>query len=526
VKIVTPFSFPSFCVVEKEHSQINFGKVAIGQKQISTISVKNLTGKKIMIKCRGINPYGPFYLARAIRPTKPGYLLHIHVGFKPESDHGFFSILELYEGNTVERIKLFAEGISPTISLDLPTNDINFGNIVVGDTVSKTFKITNTSTIPIECIYLMNRLECTSYTNNPTFGTQNTTGHNPFNSSPMRSNINPGASCDISIRFSPDRQSDLFLDVLTVIFQGQKESTNIKLSGRAWGTSVCVLGYEQHPFNYRDSQITRCINSASHISGVMSKLYPGKTVEEANIDEETLSKIFLSIPNRKDTTFVTFDMKWIKIAATKLGYDKAKEDTFYWRIDCKDIVLANLKPSLLKLDGKKCDCEFSIEEYSDTFIYDEFLHDYIFQPSTSINNNSGIKFVLDSKKGSIEFGNTKTLKVTALDKMRNFHDGCLSAWEKYDCPVSKSFTMNNYENNTVKSKVSIAVDPINMRIPLPDCESAYFKLKMQHKEVSEPTYIETVYKIKMKGGYRFLEPKGSQGENECQTFFIKIRASL
>lgn len=527
LKLVTPFRLPSFRIISPEGGQINYGKIAVCQKHVCSIKIKNVSGKTIALKIRGLNTNGPFYLAKAVRPFKHGEICQINVGFKPDSETRFFSMLEIFEGSTVEQIKLIAEGIIPTIELDNTSKELNFGNIVVGDTASKGFKIKNTSTISIECIISMFHSELAAINSLSSYGTQNSTGKNPFSTSILRTKIYPGATTDVIVRFSPDRPSDLFFDKIDILFPGQKDQTSIYVSGRAWGTTLCVTGYKAHPESYRESECVGGLHAAIQIEATMAKLYNSKSIDEANLDDEMLSKLFLSTTNRREVFFVTFDMRWIKVKASSLGYPDCDEDTAYWRIECQDIVLANMKPLSLKLDGKKYDGEFTIEEYSGTFVYDNFVHDYVFKPlKDSGFNKNAVRFLLDVNKGNIEYGGTRSLKVTALDQIRSFYEGCISASEKYDTKVSKKYSMNDFAKNKVMLDWSSIKnnDPMNVFIPLPDKEAEYYRQKMQQKELLEPIYVETVYKINMKGGYRFLEPKGLQLENESQTFFVKIRA--
>jgi Abnormal spindle-like microcephaly-assoc'd, ASPM-SPD-2-Hydin len=521
LKMITPFSFPSFSIVQPKNTSINFGKVAVGQKQMGNVIVKNLSSNVLQLKCRGINASGPFYLSRAIRPIEPGQSYSINIGFTPEVDTVFLSTIEFYHGNTVRQVKIFGEGIVPSVELDLSSKEISFGNVVVGDQISKAFKLTNTSAIPIECVFSMPHTDGLKLCSASRYGTQNSSGRNPFSSSILRTIIAPGASSDVIVKFSPDKQSELFFDTLSITFAGQKNVTNVRLTGRAWGTTLCVIGYEPHPVSYLD---TCCVgNNSSQLEASLLKLHGVKTLEEGDIDEESLSRLYLSMTNRRDTYFVTFEMKWIKVPASKLGYTETAPDLCYWRIESKVITLGNLKPFSLKLDAKKCDCDFTVEDYEGTFTYDDFLHDYAFKPAKSKSaEKHDLRFILDTKKGLIEYGSTKALKVTAIDPMRAFYDGCIQSWEKFDTSHPKGVPMIDLDRKRLGRKE--LVDPSTFFMPLPDKETSYYKKNMQEKELAEPVYVETVYKIKMKGGYRLIEPKGNQGENEAQTFFLKIRA--
>jgi hypothetical protein len=182
-----------------------------------------------------------------------------------------------------------------------------------------------------------------------------------------------------------------------------------------------------------------------------------------------------------------------------------------------DVVLANLKPNFKLESGKKGTiADYMIDEFDGTFVYDEFLRDYVLiYKSAESHPPIGIDLNLEPSKGTIEIGTTKTLKLETKDPSRELWHKCYQRWSKLEntkVQLQPPSTLLRKEN-----------DFLTATLPIDDNQAEDFKRMANELEMKEPVYMERVFRIKFKNSYRFVEPKGPHPPNETRIVYLKVK---
>lgn len=211
--------------------------------------------------------------------------------------------------------------------------------------------------------------------------------------------------------------------------------------------------------------------------------------------------------------FVTFSLPWKRVPGSELvnQYPALDPSEQYWRIQSRDIILANLKP-LFKLEKKASAVEYSIEKMNVSFEYDDFLSAYVFTPPR--NNSSGFLLQLEPSSGSIDFGSTKACKVEITDPERSLWNQSYKIWGRIDSQPTQA----------IRTKYLSATSQLSAAVEWPSGQAEEFRQKANCAE-REPSYLEQVFKVTFKNGYRFVEPKGPQLPEEIRVFYVKINVN-
>jgi hypothetical protein len=493
LKVTAPIFKPCIELEDPEDAKIEFDDLSVGGLKTRFFHIINRTQETVTLKCDGVNPEAPFYLAKAIRPILPGEKLKILVGFNPKSAGSYFSCWVLSSLNTTISIKIIGRSILPTIDIDGIEDFYNFGNICIGDQPTKTFKVTNKSLLPIDIL--------ANFYDTELIGTKNFSKDNAFSVSPSRIKILAKQSVEFVLKFSPDRASNLYRQYLKVSIIGLEYNKSFLVSGSAWGYTCGLIGQDEHPSSYEPfNTSTSPVESLE--KAVMLKYR--SPLSELKLSDDELNNCYLSTIS-SGINFETITLDWIE---KHVAGDT--QDFKVWQINPKSLVLTNLKP-MGKIEAKKqIPCEFKVEESSETFVYDAVLNDYVVVPRAP--QDSKLKFVLDITEGSIELGSSKTIQIHAENALKDIYERVSNIWMPYK-------GQNQIENSKESAKL---VEPEYKYRMIPNNVADKYKQKMEDLECRQPQMIENVFKISMTNGYRLIEPKGFSAEPAV--YFVKIRA--
>ena len=453
-QIITEFTQPTFEMMASEPRKILFGTQPLGVTETRIISFRNVSLDTIQIKCIGLNPHGDFYLTRAIRPVKPGETGIVSIGYKAQIPGPSFTTLELTHSSTTQIVILAGDCIIPLLQLEAPgLVDNNLAvSVCTEETTTKLIKLINESCINLEVFIDF------PYTEDPGSmhtGVKNSNGRSAFSLSQTRVLLTPNSSKEVTLKFSPDRPSDCYVETLSFQFIGQGSPRLVRVVGMSFGSTGVVLGMSSHPPNYRDCKLLK--PPVDQMQDECMRLHGVRDHHELKLDDEGLRQIYQNT-SRNTVGFLVFDM------------DVNGDSEIIFR----DISIVNLK-TLLKLDAKKCECEYIITESSVGFEYNELLNDYVCFPLQS-RIESTTKFMVEPMRGVVEVGATKNLKVSLSQPGSDF-----------------------FQDSGVLADKKIV-------------------------GIQSGVFLETFFELKMSGGYRMFEPRGYLSSEDTVPLLIRIRA--
>lgn len=123
-------------------TDLDFGYVPVGQSMTKTITVTgtNLTGNIALTLAETIS--GEFTVNKASLSSTGGTVI---VTYRPEGAHNSGALITFTSGTTSARVIVNGMGVQP--SLTVTPSSINFGNVILGDSITKTFTVTGNNLI-------------------------------------------------------------------------------------------------------------------------------------------------------------------------------------------------------------------------------------------------------------------------------------------------------------------------------------------------------------------------------------------
>jgi len=132
-------------------------------------------------------------------------------------------------------------GVRPEVTIEPEEGLLNFGNIIVGETYEKSFKIKNVSSFAVK-FQLLSQV----------FGIENRKKQVPFLMIPQTATIPAKETYEVKIVFQPDFASNHFFDMLLIDIPNQVEPKQVYLRGQAHERQLSVRVYE--PFDWRPAE--------------------------------------------------------------------------------------------------------------------------------------------------------------------------------------------------------------------------------------------------------------------------------
>ncbi|KAJ3110624.1 hypothetical protein HDU96_006414 [Phlyctochytrium bullatum] len=469
LEVVAPIVRPDILLIDPDSGLLDFDKVPVGKEASLRFTIQNISKQKLKLQHSGLSAAGPFSLVKPLTDLEPEASQTIELSFNPMGEATFLADFIVFTTTTQVRARLQGQGIVPQYQIEPSESSFAFGDVALGDVATKTFRIINIGSYPLHCTLTLSTV-------NPlgpyprTHGTVNFNRQNAFSVSSNSLCVQPGARQEITIKFNPDRESDLYFDYLCLDFYGNPQTHKIKLHGRCWDTSTAVMGYDPQPetkeenrfalppkfeleFAYRVytntlPQPTTYYDLYPHerpanqgqiggdgISGAGAlgssppaaaaragsaeapKKGKGNKDKEkettlANLPEEFVGDL-LRLTSREMVRYCVISCPW-----------KKRESRNTWLIELKELVIGNLKPaSFTKPDSAKRSpsAEFTIEPYAGTFEYSEYVNDYIprVRPQKAPGDTVA-KFTFSETKGTLELGTTRPLRIQIHNPVKEF----------------------------------------------------------------------------------------------------------
>ncbi|XP_072012089.1 cilia- and flagella-associated protein 74 isoform X2 [Engystomops pustulosus] len=244
-------------IVSSENGRhlISFGEIAIGQRVVKRVALQNISSEPVKPRFSILNPCGPFVLLNPVGVVEPGAKCLLLIAFAPEEDKTFFENLEVHNRQATLTLGIKGRGLAPSLSCSLETGILDMGYVLAKDSTTSTFKLHNTSRVPVNYSIKLRSLSVTQYEEMqklPDFitsqksgsfvGPQNYNGRSVFSVSPVEGIIQPDKTQDFTVSFSPDHESVLYSDILTVELFGKHIEHTIHLKGASRNHIMFIEG--------------------------------------------------------------------------------------------------------------------------------------------------------------------------------------------------------------------------------------------------------------------------------------------
>ncbi|XP_069804053.1 cilia- and flagella-associated protein 74 isoform X2 [Dendropsophus ebraccatus] len=229
-------------IVSSENGRhlISFGEVAIGQRIVKRVSIQNISSEPVQPRFSILNTSGPFVLLNPVGIVQPGAKCLLLIAFSPEEDKTFFENLEVHTRQATLTLGIKGRGLAPSLSCSVETGVLNMGYVLAKDSTTSTFKLQNTSTVPVSYSIKLKSLSLTQYeemqklpifitsSSASSVGPQNYNGRSVFSVTPVEGIILPEKTQDFTVSFTPDHESSLYSDILTVeLFDSDEPASSL-----------------------------------------------------------------------------------------------------------------------------------------------------------------------------------------------------------------------------------------------------------------------------------------------------------
>ncbi|XP_039732827.1 cilia- and flagella-associated protein 74 [Pteropus medius] len=296
-----PAVAPSIIVTSNKGKTISdFGDVAVGHCGIKKVSVQNVSAEDLAVDFSVLNPNGPFVLLNPISRLPAGETQVLTISFSPRESMLAQETLDIITKRGTLSLTLLGVGVASMITCSIEGDVLNMGYVIARESVSSSFKLQNNSSLPIKFSMRLDSLSRTRSKDQqqlPQFltspaqrtevvGTQNHNGQSVFSVVPVEGVMDPGATQDFTVTFSPDHESLYFSDRLQVVLFKKKLSQQILLKGAAREHMMFVEGGD--PLDVPVESLTVIPSSDSERREEMEELKPILvTLDYLQLDTDT-----------------------------------------------------------------------------------------------------------------------------------------------------------------------------------------------------------------------------------------------
>nr|KAF6294232.1 cilia and flagella associated protein 74 [Pipistrellus kuhlii] len=252
-----PAVAPSIIVASDKGNTIsNFGDVAVGHRVSKKVSIQNISSEDMSLDFSVLNPNGPFHLLNPMDMLPAGETQDLVLSFAPLESTLAQETLDIITKRGTLTLTLVGTGVASMITCSIAGDVLNMGYVIARESVSSIFKLQNNSSLPIQFSVRLASLSSSrqeELQRLPRFltsrahrtqivGTQNHNGQSVFSVVPVAGILDPGATQDFTVTFSPDHESLYFSDRLQVLLFDKKVSQDMLLRGAAREHMMFVEG--------------------------------------------------------------------------------------------------------------------------------------------------------------------------------------------------------------------------------------------------------------------------------------------
>ncbi|KAJ3211038.1 hypothetical protein HDU82_006859 [Entophlyctis luteolus] len=534
IRVVMPIVKPDIMILHPVSQSLDFGHIPLGQETKLSFDVINCSSApSTILNFRLLDDSAPYRTLNHTNLTvEPLASATFQVAFIPTGEGAFNTFAEVLTETSRACMVLNGEGIMPMVMLEPDEKSVFFGDVVVGEVVARTFKITNLNVHSLEYrIRLSKEVPAEGATHEVPL---NRSGTRPFSVSPWYLEVDAQSSREFTVTFAADRESDAFHDTISVIVGDGSGAdwvaAEVAVHGRCWEASSVLQGYARPAWTASEAGapaaagITRAAelwhvhkllagdfvvpladaedDSAAHDSAAASILSVSNATLKADSKTASTNKLAKKggVPAAKEgakpeagdnTAEIARMMNHLneRFAVLECGWKQCSE-TPLWYVESKCLYITSLKPNNFVKPETKLPptTDFTIEPWEQSFEYDEQQSEYVKVPAMQINpDERTVKFTADICKGSVEFGATRALTVKLVDLTQEF-----STKLKQLQKAVRGDTTAHKENS----------------------EAVFAK----------PFRVESYFKLCLRGGMRYVDPKGLLSPSECRVWFLKVVA--
>lgn len=199
---------------------LDFGEVPVALRVTKEILIKNTGVLDEAMRMQSLTPFGGFCVLNALRTITPGQTSSVVVQFEPLAQQVYEERIVMNSQHTTVSVFMKGRGVRPEVTIEPEEGLLNFGNIIVGETYEKTFKIKNISSFAVK-FQLLSQV----------FGIENRKKQVPFLMIPQTATIPARETYEVKIVFQPDFASNHFFDMLLIDIPNQIKPKQIYLRG-------------------------------------------------------------------------------------------------------------------------------------------------------------------------------------------------------------------------------------------------------------------------------------------------------
>ncbi len=215
---------------------IDLGDVAIGNASVDSLIVYNHSANTLTLDSAYAGG-APFHASTDNKPETVSDSAAVLVYFSPAAVGQFTDTVFLPNNSALSLVKVFVKGNSPPPMMTARATGIGFGTIDVGQSVSKTVSLSNSSVNTLRVDSIVHQSKAFSMPQAITF--------------PL--SLTKSDTLSFSVAFSPDT-AKVFLDTLKIYSTAQNSPFKVVLFGVGQGTAGVEQGNEMQPLVYHLDQ--------------------------------------------------------------------------------------------------------------------------------------------------------------------------------------------------------------------------------------------------------------------------------
>ena len=219
-------------------NDINFGRVATGQAIDAVVTIKSVLKRTMELEF--ICERGSFEVLSPPARIRPLGEAKVRVRFQPPSNMKFVSNIIVRckdRPNTRTTLHVTGEGASPSIVLNQDVLD--FGNVVVGQAITRSIQVKNNADFSLKYLYELKP--------EPEMKHLNSSKVDAFTLKDSMQWLKPGESGEITVVFSADHDDQQWRSVLIVSAGENGETRTIPISASTWPYSMFITGGSEEP---------------------------------------------------------------------------------------------------------------------------------------------------------------------------------------------------------------------------------------------------------------------------------------
>jgi hypothetical protein len=230
-------------VVERQlvvdQSKVDFGQIAVGKVSVVVLRVSNLSDVEIPLNMRGLNPVGSYSIINALRPIPARGYRQLQIQFNPTSQLHYLETLTLFSVYGKAKVRLVGHGVSPKLSVEPEDGIMDMGHAVTGETVTKTFMLTNCSVFPLDF-----HIKPVPRTNDKQLSDEHTCYSNStaFKCVPEEATIPAGGQKEVKMIFCADHERPhAYTTTFLIDVPNQEIDHLVTATGRCWARQAYAL---------------------------------------------------------------------------------------------------------------------------------------------------------------------------------------------------------------------------------------------------------------------------------------------